>query len=322
MQHLNISIVNYKTPDLVIRAIDSIKRHPPQHATVQVHVVDNGSGDESLARIAHAHPDVTLIDAGSNLGFAAGNNLVLRSLRHGHALLLNSDAEVEAGTLDLLLGALAQAPLTGAVSARVVNADDGTDQDYPTHFPSLWGMLRRAVLGPEFPGRGVSAPVVMQRLHGACLMIRDQTLQEVGCLDDGFFMYDEDVDWCLRAREAGWRLLLVPQARVLHRGGASSGRVPHGARRTIEASATALRMRYELRRSRYLLYRKHRTALETLALKVLTDLTLLAHSLRVLLTAWKTPAERRIAMDVVRTDLRIIALNPFVLTTNTGSPEP
>ncbi|TBO30355.1 glycosyltransferase family 2 protein [Aquabacterium lacunae] len=313
MQHLTISIVNYKTPALVIRAIDSIKRHPPQRATVSVQVVDNGSADGSLTLIGQAHPDVTLIDAGGNLGFAAGNNLVLRSLSAGHALLLNSDAEVEAGTLDALLAALDDDTLAGAVSARVVNADDGADQDYPSHFPSLGQMLKRALLGPDFPASGETCPVPMERLHGACMLIRDRALMAVGCLDEGFFMYDEDVDWCLRARHAGWRLLLVPKARVLHRGGASSGRSPHGARARLEASPTALRMRFELRRSRYLLYRKHRTAVEILALKLLTDLTLLAHSLRVLTTAATDPSGRGAAMAMVRTDLRIMGLNPFDL---------
>ena len=143
------------------------------------------------------------------------------------------------------------------------------------------------------------------------MMMRGALLRDVGLLDDGFFMYDEDVDWCVRARARGWTLWLVPDARVLHHGGASSGRAPSGARARFEISESAARMRFELRRSRYRLYRKHRSGLELLALKLATDAALLLQSVRVGIL-WLLAPSRRVAMGrLLRSNLRIVALNPF-----------
>lgn len=307
---LTVSIVNYRTPALVVQCIASLKRHPPRRAAMEIVVVDNGSGDGSLQAIAKAHPDVRLVDAGANLGFAAGNNLVLRDCPADHVLLLNSDAGVEAGTLDTLLQAMDGLPGAGAVGARIVNFGDGVDQDYPSRFPSLAAMARRALHGAEFPAARHTRPVRMERLHGAGMLIRGSLLRSVGLLDEGFFMYDEDVDWCARAQAQGWTLWLVPAARVFHHGGASSQRAPSGQRAQVEASEKAMRMRYELRRSRYRLYRKHRHWLETCALKLVTDGALALQCLRAL--PWLArPARRAEAQALLRGNLRIMAINPF-----------
>ena len=318
MSCLIVSIVNYKTAQLVVECIDSLKRFAPQHARLDIVVVDNASQDGSLSVIAQAHPDVRLIDAGANLGFAGGNNLALRECRSDYVLLLNSDALVEAGTLDGLLQVLQQNPGVGAVSPRVVNADDGADQDYPSSFPSLPEMFRRAWRGPQYPAAGRTEPVLLERLHGACMLLRGELLSSVGLLDDGFFMYDEDVDWCVKAHSKGWQLWLLPQLRVLHHGGKSSGRAPSGRRAPLELSSTALRMRYELRRSRYRLYRKHRSVAELLLLKGLTDLAMLLASLRLLLRCIRAQ-QRPAALALLRANLQVMALNPFVKVDERGA---
>ncbi|WP_071873423.1 glycosyltransferase family 2 protein [Atopomonas hussainii] len=310
MTSLTVSIVNYKTPQLVIECINSLKRFAPRLASMRVIVVDNASADDSLALIGAAHSDVQLIDAGDNLGFAAGNNLALQDCESDYVLLLNSDALVDDGSLDHLLQVMQNNPQVGAVSARVVNADDGQDQDYPARFPSLLEMFRRALSGPQFPAHGQQDPVVMERLHGACMLIRSKLLNSVGLLDDGFFMYDEDVDWCVRARQQGWQLWLIPQARVLHHGGRSSGRSPSGRASSPTLSPTALRMRYELRRSRYRLYRKHRTGWELLLLKLCTDTAMLLACVRPALH-YLTSQQRKEALALLQANLKIIALNPF-----------
>lgn len=313
MTRLTVSIVNYRTPALVVECVASLKRHPPRGVALDIAVVENGSGDDSLRVIAAAHPDIRLIDAGANLGFAGGNNLVLRDTRSDFVMLLNSDALVEEGTFDRLIEVLDQNPGVGAVGARVVNASDGADQDYPWRFPSLRGMVLRAVKGAEYPAAGRHQPVPLERLHGAGMMVRGELLRSVGLLDDGFFMYDEDVDWCTRARAQGWSLCLVPSSRVLHHGGASSGRAPSGQRPRVEASDAALRMRYELRRSRYRLYRKHRSRAELCALKLMTDAVMAMHCIRAAALWLVSPAERRRAEALLRSNLRIIGLNPFAL---------
>jgi GT2 family glycosyltransferase len=202
-------------------------------------------------------------------------------------------------------------PQVGAAGARIVSASDGADQDYPFRFPSLRGMALRAVRGAEYPAAGKQRPLELERLHGAGMMIRGELLRSVGLLDEGFFMYDEDVDWCTRARASGWALWLVPSSRVLHHGGASSGRQPSGLRSTLEASDGALRMRYELRRSRYRLYRKHRSGWELCALKLATDAVMAAQCMRAAALWIAAPARRPDAKALLRSNLRIIGLNPF-----------
>jgi N-acetylglucosaminyl-diphospho-decaprenol L-rhamnosyltransferase len=308
---LTVSIVNFKTPHLVIETISSLKRFPPSDIALDIAVVDNGSEDNSLSLIGAAHPDIRLIDAEANLGFAGGNNLVMRDNTSDYLLLLNSDALIEQGTLDKLIEVLNSNSRVGAVGARIVNVSDGADQDYPCRFPSLFGMLVRATRGPEYPAAGKKDPVALERLHGAGMLIRGELLQTVGLLDDGFFMYDEDVDWCTRARAQGWDLWLVPEARVLHYGGASSKRAPSSQRRSLEASETALRMRYELRRSRYRLYRKHRSLLETIMLKALTDAVMFGQSF-LMMTYWLIWPKRRSSLGaVIENNFRIMGLNPF-----------
>ena len=312
MERLTVSIVNYRTPLLVNECVASLKRFPPHDTVLDIVVVDNASGDHSLEIIGQAHPDVRLIDAGGNLGFAAGTNLALRNCSGDWALLLNSDAQVVEGSLDVLLQALRDNPQVAAASACIVNASDGAEQDFPYRFPTLGQMIRRAIDGPQYPCGQQSEPMVLERLHGACMMIRCSALRSVGPLDSGFFMYDEDVDWCVRARKAGWLLWLVPGSRVLHHGGSSSNRAPSGQRSKPELSDTALRMRLELRRSRYRLYRKHRSVLELCTLKLLTDLTVLASSLRPL-THLLNPSRRDSAVRALRANGKILGLNPFVM---------
>lgn len=310
---LTVSIVNFRTPVLVNECVASIKQHPPSLAELDIAVVENGSGDGSLRIIREAHPDIRLIDSGANRGFAGGNNLVLRDCESDFVMLLNSDALVEQGSFDRLIEALQANPRVGAVGARIVNASDGADQDYPFRFPSLHGMALRALHGAEHPAAGRDRPLPLQRLHGAGMMMRGALLRSVGLLDDGFFMYDEDVDWCMRARALGWDLWLVPAARVLHHGGASSGRAPSGQRAAAEATEGALRMRYELRRSRYRLYRKHRSAPELFTLKLLTDSVLALQCARSAGQWLVSPARRHEATALLRANLRIMGINPFAI---------
>ena len=312
MEQLTVSIVNYRTPALVVECVASIRRFPPSDTAVEIVVVDNASGDDSLQTIAQAHPDIRLVQAEANLGFAGGNNLALRECTSDWVFLLNSDALVLEGTLDELLKTLRSHPQVGAVSARIVNASDGADQDFPHRFPSLLEMVRRATQGPQYPAAGCTAPVELERLHGACMMIRGSLLETVGLLDDGFFMYDEDVDWCMRARKAGWKLWLVPTSKVLHHGGRSSGRAPSGQRLTAEPSDTALRMQVELRRSRFRLYHKHRSWWELCALMLLTDLMMLAASIRPLL-GLLVPSRRAAARRLLQANMQVLALNPLAM---------
>lgn len=307
---ISVVIVNYRTADLVARAVQSVKDHAePEGLRAEIYVVDNGSGDGSLEKIRAAHPDITVMDAGGNVGFAAGNNVALRRVKTPYVMLLNSDAFLQAGALRRLVDLMETNPKVGVVGPRVLNPD-GTDQDYPSAFPSIPEMIRRAIHGPQFPaqGRDPHAPIPLPRIHGCCLMTRKSVLDEVGLLDERFWMYDEDMDWCARVEKAGWALWLVPDAHVIHLGGQTSGRSPSGQK--SDAKFNPL-MTYELRKSRYILYRKHRKGWEVAALKVLTDMTLFASGAVAGLRAVLKPGTRDQAWARIKTYAAIMGINPF-----------
>lgn len=318
---LTIAIVNYKTPKMVCDVVQSAKDHALlDNVRVVIAVVDNGSGDGSVDIIRNAHPDIDVIDAGANLGFAAGNNLVLRRAKTPYIMLLNSDAFLQSGALRRVIDFMESHPRAGMAGPRILNPD-GTDQDYPCRFPTVPEMIRRALKGPQFPAHGATGPVPMDRIHGCCLVLRRAILDQVGLMDEQFFMYDEDMDWCLRTRNAGWELYLLPDATVIHLGGQSSGRAPSGVREKKTAPSFNPRMSYELRKSRYILYRKHRNFFELTALKFFTDSVLLAKNIMLLLYCllllpdmWKH--EKKYfdgALRRIKGNFSIMAINPFRL---------
>ncbi len=311
---ITIVIVNYKTAALSCQAVQYAKDHAAAESiAVHIAVVDNGSGDGSVQAIRSAHPDITVIDSGANLGFSAGNNLILRDVKTPYVMLLNSDAFIQAGMLRRLVDVLDRNPNIGAIGPRILNPD-GTDQDYPCRFPTIPEMMRRAVRGPQFPAQGRDAAqlIPIDRIHGCCLMTRRSVLEQVGILDEQFFMYDEDMDWCLRCRKAGWILCLVPNAAVIHLGGQTSGRAPSGRRQAKTLRAFNTRMSYELRKSRYILYRKHCSFFEVIALKIFTDMTLAAGCILALPGLMKQES-REHARARLRLNASIMAINPFGL---------
>ncbi|PCI99950.1 MAG: hypothetical protein COB14_05215 [Alphaproteobacteria bacterium] len=313
--NITIIIVNYKTADMVCQVIQSVKDYAPaDNVIAKIIVVDNGSQDGSLDIFAEKHPDIETIDAGGNIGFSKGNNLALRTLNTDYAMLLNSDAFLEKGTLKRLIEVMDSDPSIGVVGPRILNTDR-TDQDYPCAFPSVLEMIQRAIKGAQFPAQNKNPqePINMDRIHGCCLMARREVFDEVGLLDEQFFMYDEDIDWCLRTQKAGWLLKLVPDSYVVHLGGQTSGRAPSGRRDEKTVLPFNPRMSYELRKSRYILYRKHRSGAELILLKIFTDILLLAGLTLAVLRSSKGDAWSDMAKKKKSAYFKIMAINPFSL---------
>lgn len=316
---ITIIIVNYKTADLVSQVVQSVKDHAPADGvSAHIVVVDNGSEDGSLERIGEQHPDIECIDAGGNIGFSKGNNLALRKLDTPYAMLLNSDAFIEQGTLARLVEVMKQHPEVGVVGPRILNLDR-TDQDYPVAFPSIGEMFRRATQGAQFPamGKDPHQPIPLPRIHGCCLMARREVFEQVGLLDEQFFMYDEDMDWCLRVSQAGWKLWLIPDASVVHLGGQTSGRAPSGRRDEKTVRPFNPRMAYELRKSRYILYRKHRTVLDLVLLKACTDMFMIAGLILASIHHFRGGDAAKRAGKQQEAYRKILTINPFRLEVKT-----
>lgn len=256
MNRVAVVILNYRTPDLVLDALTSVA---PQLGPDDVAlVVDNQSGDGSLDRIAagvaaRGLTGVRLLQSPVNGGFSAGNNLGIRAVRARAYLLLNSDATLRPGALERLWRALQDAPDVGIVSPRLL-APDGEPQPncFRRHTPvsellaaaktrPMHRLLDRwsVPLPPDGPCREP------EWTSFAAVLLRREVIEQVGLLDEGFFMYYEDVDFCLRARAAGWRLLHEPAAEVVHLHAASSQLESiNDARRRRPAYFYAARRRY------------------------------------------------------------------------------
>ncbi|HEU4329281.1 MAG TPA: glycosyltransferase family 2 protein [Roseiflexaceae bacterium] len=289
---LAIIIVNWNGRDLLARCLRSIA-DTAGDLHCDVLVVDNGSTDGSQAMLRADFPAVRLIDSPSNLGFGGGNNLALRevlearglrledreahpkphssdpkpqasSLKpHDYVVLLNPDTVVQPGALQALVAFMQGHQHVGVAGARLLN-EDGSFQFSYARFPGLvdeflilTGLGRRRH-GPWYPSAGPQQSV---RSHdraeyamGACLIARADATAEIGPLDEGFFMYSEEIDWCYRFRAAGWSVGYVADAPIVHLGG--------GSTRQVRPQMLA-----ELYRSRVRFFQKHYGLPQALALR-------------------------------------------------------
>ena len=255
---VGVAIVSYNTRELLRACLESLRACT---LPLRVVVVDNASRDGSPAMVRESFPEVELIESASNLGFAGGTNRALRALLEGAApgdrppaylLMLNSDTVVQPGAIEALAAFLEAHPRVGAVGPRLLNPD-GSTQAAAFRFPTLAmtaldlfppgevlpGRLYGSWWHGRYPQERGDEPFPIDHPLGACIMTRPEVLAQVGLLDEGYFMYAEEVDWCLRVRRAGWAIWQVPQARVTHVGGASTSQVR--ARMLVALYASRLR---------------------------------------------------------------------------------
>lgn len=232
---LFVVVLNYRTPDLVINCIGSlVDQIDPRHAHAVV--VDNASGDDSLARIQADIVDngwadrVSTLASDRNGGFSAGNNIGIRAADADAYLLLNSDTIVRPGAIGELQGASRKHPAAGIIGPRL-EWPDGTPQISTFRYRTPLGeFLHAASTGPltrlfggfEVPLPVRDEPTWPEWTSFAAVLLRRDMIDQVGELDEEYFMYMEDLDYCRRARTAGWKILNWPRARIVHlRGGTS-----------------------------------------------------------------------------------------------------
>lgn len=234
MPDLSILVVNWNVRDLLRRCLQSILANLPA-CQLEIIVVDNGSTDGSVEMVRTEFPQVHLIANPDNRGFPAANNQGLAVARGRYVLLLNPDTEVVGNALETMVAFADAHPDVGVVGPMLLNPD-GTVQSSRRRFPTLLtAVFESTWLQPYAPRRLLARYYVLDRpddevqdvdwVTGAALMARREAIEQVGPLDEGFFMYSEELDWCRRFREAGWRVVYLPTARVIHYGGKSSEQV-------------------------------------------------------------------------------------------------
>jgi GT2 family glycosyltransferase len=244
---VSIVVVNYNTLGLLRDCLNSVMQ--AEGRACQIIVVDNASADGSADMVEKEFPEVFLVRNSQNVGFAKANNQGITFAKGKYILLLNSDTIVRSGAIRIMSEFLDSDSSVGGVSCKLLNedgtiqasvgnrpgpmlllfrllgvsrliSDDRTRQWLARSFGFLLGRTVRSYLTPYAVDH---SPVEVESISAACLMLRKEVVEQVGVLDERFFMYLEDMDYCIRLRQAGWKLYYLPHCEILHLAGASSG---------------------------------------------------------------------------------------------------
>lgn len=249
MTDLSVIIVTRNTCELTRTAVRSVYESSDQ-LLKEIIVVDNGSEDETPQSLPREFPQLRYLRSETNLGFAKANNLGAREAAGEFLVLLNSDARVQPETLGAGIEWMRRHPDCGVAGAQLLNPD-GTRQNSIANLPSLaTELLNKSLLRRLFPRRfpgkeqRFTDPLDVESLIGAFLLIRRETWEQLGGLDERFFFFLEETDFCCQARRRGWRVMHLPQLQVWHERGRSAQQVPAAAR-------------LEYWRSRYAYFHKH-----------------------------------------------------------------
>jgi N-acetylglucosaminyl-diphospho-decaprenol L-rhamnosyltransferase len=234
MVDLSIVIVNWNVRDVLRRCLASVQAQSIPGS--EVFVVDNASSDGSVDMLRAEFPDVLVIENEDNAGFTRANNQAIRRSTGRYVLLLNPDTEVEAGALWTMLAYMDANPQVGVVGPQLQFAD-GSVQSSRRRFPDLKTLFVESTILQRFSASSaiVRRYFMLDQPHdmtqevdwvvGACLMVRRQVVEQVGLLDERFFMYSEETDWCLRIKKTGWCIVYLPLAHVIHHEARSSDQV-------------------------------------------------------------------------------------------------
>lgn len=221
---VSVVLLNYNTRDLTLAALARLGPGA-QNRGWQVIVVDNASTDGSADAVESAFPAVTIVRLKENWGYAVGNNRGLERATGAAVILLNSDALADIGELQALVNYLEVNLAVAAVSAGLRTATGEAQAFAYGGDPSPLYLLRRGMGRllpmPPLHNWAVAEPLTVDWVSGACLCVRREVIEQIGGLDENFFLYFEDVDWCKRMRQPGWQVVYNPLVQVVHLGGQS-----------------------------------------------------------------------------------------------------
>jgi GT2 family glycosyltransferase len=252
---LSIILVNYNGKEVLKYAIQSVI-NTIQEIGYEIIVVDNASDDGSVDMLKNEYPSVVIVENNYNLGFSKANNMGIERSCGKYILLLNSDTEVIDDCIAKCIDYMDKDSGVGALGSRVILTDGSLDhackRGFPTPGNALCYILKLYKLFKNnktfgrymlnyLPDDEINE---VDSLTGAFMLLRREVIEEVGLLDEDFFMYGEDIDWCYRIKEAGWKIIYFPKAVTIHYKGGSSGRHRY-------------KIIYEFHRAMWLFYKKH-----------------------------------------------------------------
>jgi GT2 family glycosyltransferase len=304
---LSIVLVNWNTKDLLLRCLQTIQEDTRSLST-EIIVVDNASSDGSVSAVRQQFPSVRIVENETNQGFARANNIGI-GLAHGnYVCLINSDVELIPECLPRMFHYMEDHRKIGILGPRVLNSDL-TLQPSCKNAPTLWTTFCRAAgLDTLLPNSEffASEQMVLRNLNriravdivsGCFWMVRAKALSQVGGLDETYFMYSEDKDWCVRFWKAGWQVVYFPEAQAIHFGGSSS-------------SSDPLRFSVEMCRANLQYWKKHHGAIVRMTFGLLL---LVHHFLRLIGGVGfylLRPSKRQAAQQVIS---RSLACSSFLV---------
>ncbi|MDW2876426.1 MULTISPECIES: glycosyltransferase family 2 protein [Bacillaceae] len=252
---VSIIIVNYNTKELTVDCIRSIYAAENKYS-FEIYLVDNNSSDGSVEAVREKFPEVKVISNKLNAGFSKANNQAIRLASGRYTLLLNSDTIVKNRSIDTMISYMDSHQDVGASGCKVTLPDGKLDKachrGFPTPSASMYyflGLDERFPNNPRFNGYHLNH-LDFDQIHeidclvGAFMIVRREAIKEVGMLDEEYFMYGEDIDWCFRIKNAGWKITYNPEAEIIHYKGASSRKKP-------------IKIVYEFHRAMYLFHKKN-----------------------------------------------------------------
>ncbi|WP_414733127.1 glycosyltransferase family 2 protein [Acetobacterium carbinolicum] len=225
---LSIIIVNYKTEELTSNCIDSIIKSNTKGLSYEIILVDNASEDGSVEAIKMRFPEVKVIENHENLGFSKANNIGMEVSKGEFLLLLNSDTIVELNTLKGAIAFISDHKHIGALGCKILlpsgKLDPACKRSFPTPLNGLYHSLNLDMAFPESTRFGAynltyvdeNKTCSIDCIMGAFMLVPRAVIDVVGMLDEDFFMYGEDIDWCYRIKQAGYQIIYYPEVRIFH----------------------------------------------------------------------------------------------------------
>lgn len=258
--NLTVIIVNFNSGKYLSQCLESLEKVKDE-ISFEIWVVDNASEDGSLEDAKKNFPSVSYLKNKKNLGFGTANNLVLKKINTKYILLLNPDSKVLPGTLKYMAQYMEENPQVGTTSCKVEKADGTLDWASHRGFPTPWASFLYFILGDDelyhLTRKDLTKPHEVDAIAGAFFMTKREVLDRVGYFDEDFFLYAEDLDLCFRIKQAGYKIMYVPDVKIIHYKGVTSGIKKHSkiiSTGTAESQKKALNSFYETMK---IFYQKH-----------------------------------------------------------------
>lgn len=242
---LSVIILNYNTKQLLHDCLESALKSSSVNQ-MEILVSDNGSTDGSIEMIKSDFPQVKLLENKQNLGFSKGNNLAIKIATGRHVLLLNSDTVVKPDAFKLMVARADSDSNIGAIGPKILLANGELDPSSRRNFPNPANAFLRLFGLKKFSNYNITGSIdeemSIEAIMGACMLVPRRVIDKIGMLDEQFFFYGEDLDWCFRIKEAGYKILYYPSAEILHLKSASSRNIPF---KIVKVAYTAMKIFYK-----------------------------------------------------------------------------